>query len=216
MVSDPLDKLIVAQDPNREETSRQEVKQPDAFLWDEFRGGSEKAFSLMYEEHAKILLAYGKKLARSPRLVEDCLHDLFIELWDRKQHLSATDSIRLYLLKAFKHKLLRAMAKQDKLSFTSNAEDEQLGFVFSCEWELIHHQSLAEQEARLKTSVAGLSENQREIIFLRFYSGLSYEQIGEVMGIHYQSVKNLMFRAMQTLRKQLIFLFLSISFSALI
>jgi RNA polymerase sigma factor (sigma-70 family) len=173
-------------------------------LWAEFRSGSEAAFARIYRQHARVLLTYGKKIVSQHKLAEDCLHDLFIELWERRQHLGATDSIRLYLLKALKNKLLRASARQNRLSLAgAPGDDYHFSFSFSFESELISNQLSAEQEERLKASVAGLSQNQREIIFLRFYSDLSYDQIAEVMGINYQSVKNLMFRAMRALREQM-------------
>ncbi len=173
-------------------------------MWEDFRAGSEAAFARIYREHARVLLTYGKKIAHTHRLAEDSLHDLFVELWERRQHLGTTDSIRLYLLKALKHKILRASARQNRLSLAGTpGEDYHFSFSFSFESELISSQLSAEQEERLKASVAGLSQNQREIIFLRFYSDLSYDQIAEVMDINYQSVKNLMFRAMRALREQM-------------
>ena len=200
MVSNPLHKPPVAP-PS---PAPQVPKEQDQVLWEEFRTGSEAAFSRIYRQHAKVLLTYGKKMVNQPRLVEDCLHDLFIELWERKQYLGATDSIRLYLLKALKNKLLRAAARQSRLHLEgAPGEDYHFNFSFSFESELINSQLSAEQEERLKASVASLSQNQREIIFHRFYSDLNYEQIAEVMNINYQSVKNLMFRAMRALRQQM-------------
>ena len=203
MVSNSLYNLLATQ-PAGAGTPLRAEKEQDMALWEDFRAGSEAAFSRIYREHAKVLLTYGKKMLNHHRLAEDCLHDLFIELWERKQHLGATDSIRLYLLKALKHKALRAATRHSRLSFEgAPGENYHFSFAFSFESELISSELSTEQEERLKASVAGLSENQREIIFLRFYSDLKYEQIAEVMNINYQSVKNLMFRAVRALREQM-------------
>ncbi len=176
----------------------------DAQLWDQFRGGEERAFARIYQDHAKVLFTYGMRLVRDGAMIEDCIHDLFIDLWDRKEHLSPTDSIRLYLLKSLKRKVIRAAAKKHKLVLQDGSEaGYAFPFELSHEALLIQQQLSAEQAERLKQGIAKLTSNQQEIIFLRFYAGLPYEEIGSLLAINYQSVKNLMFRAMKTLRQSL-------------
>ncbi len=83
------------------------------------------------------------------------------------------------------------------------ADDYGANVVYSHETVLILNQFTSEQEQRLKQGIEKLSENQREIIFLRFYANVSYDEISNLMDINYQSVKNLMFRSMKALRKEL-------------
>jgi RNA polymerase sigma factor (sigma-70 family) len=181
-------------------------------LWDSFRNGSDAAFACIYRQHAKVLFAYGIKIVRDRTLVEDCMHDLFLELWDRKGFLGHTDSIKLYLLKALKRKILRVLQTSNRFAATEElTETYNFTIEFSHEASLIAHQFTREQELKLKQAVDKLSKNQREIIFLRFYAGLSYEEIASLMGINYQSVKNLVFRSMKTLRSEF-----DISFTALL
>lgn len=177
----------------------------DFEIWNQFKNGSEAAFAQIYRQHAKMLYGYGMKLIRDTELVEDCIHDLFIELWDRKAHLGCTDSIKLYLLKGLKRKVLRVLSNNRKNAGNSLSisADYETNVVFSHETILILNQFTSEQEHRLKQGIEKLSENQREIIFLRFYANLSYEEISNLMDINYQSVKNLMFRSMKSLRKEL-------------
>lgn len=57
-----------------------------------------------------------------------------------------------------------------------------------------------------------LSPRQKEAIYLKFVSNLSYEEISKVMQMNYQSARNLVFRGLEKLRqsypKDLIFIFL--------
>ncbi len=48
-----------------------------------------------------------------------------------------------------------------------------------------------------------LSARQREIIYLRFYHNMSYEEISDVMQINYQVCRNLLSQAIKSLRKLL-------------
>ena len=172
-------------------------------VWSSFRNGSDAAFAYIYRQHVKVLFAYGIKIVRDRVIVEDCIHDLFIELWERKVFLSNTDSIKLYLLKSLKRKILKAIQNNNRLpGKVEITEEYNFTIEFSHETALVNQQFTLEQEARLKQAIDKLSKNQREIIFLKFYAGLSYEEIAILMAINYQSVKNLMFRSMKTLRTE--------------
>jgi RNA polymerase sigma factor (sigma-70 family) len=183
----------------------------DKEVWREFKNGNESAFAQIYSQHVKMLYGYGMKLVKDVDIVEDCIHDLFIELWGRKEHLGDTDSVKLYLLKALKRKMIRVVSRhRNNLNYTTSITDEyDLDIVFPHETLLIVNQLNDEQEERLKQGMSKLTESQREIIYLRFYANLSYEEISSLLLINYQSVKNLMFRSMKALRKEFISTFIS-------
>lgn len=59
--------------------------------------------------------------------------------------------------------------------------------------------------------LAALSNRQREIIYLRFYQNLDYEEISEVMNINYQASRNLLSHAIKVLRQLEVPIFLMIA-----
>lgn len=178
----------------------------DVQLWAEFRAGNEQAFSTIYSQHVKMLFNYGMKIFREQELVQDCIHDLFIELWDRRAYLNTTDSIKLYLFKSLKRKMIRVVSKHRKQIIENENQKEayDFDFVASHEYILIEEQLTTEQELKLLRGLEKLPQAQKEAIFLRFYAGMSYEEIAGLMSINYQSVNNTIFRAMKVLRKELL------------
>ena len=60
-----------------------------------------------------------------------------------------------------------------------------------------------EQKSRLYKALSQLTNRQKQVVKLRFFEGLSYEQIAVKLCMNYQSVNNLAFRAMLNLRKQM-------------
>src|SRR5688572_17426542 len=86
--------------------------QPDR-LWEAFRRGNRVAFGEIYSNYGAALLAYGSRITPDHKLVEDCLQDLFVELWKSKENLSSTTSIKFYLFKAIRHKIFRHQAHQN-------------------------------------------------------------------------------------------------------
>lgn len=55
----------------------------------------------------------------------------------------------------------------------------------------------------VKEALAALSESAREVIYLRFYDGLSYEQISAVLGISEQAINGRLRRAKKKLAEYL-------------
>jgi DNA-directed RNA polymerase specialized sigma24 family protein len=55
-----------------------------------------------------------------------------------------------------------------------------------------------------------LSSRQQEILYLKFHSEMDYDQIIEIMGLNYQSARNLVTRALEALRKSMISIFVLI------
>ena len=53
-------------------------------------------------------------------------------------------------------------------------------------------------------AIEQLSNRQKEIIYLKFYNGLSYEEISAVTQLKYQSVRNLFSVALKELRKKIL------------
>ena len=72
-----------------------------------------------------------------------------------------------------------------------------------------------ELRIRLKTALASLTDRQREAIFLKFYEGLSYEEVSAIMNISTKATYKIMARALGMLKENfglsgsVLFLFLS-------
>jgi RNA polymerase sigma-70 factor (ECF subfamily) len=48
-----------------------------------------------------------------------------------------------------------------------------------------------------------LSNRQKEIVYLKLYQQLSYEEVSEIMQINYQAARNLFYQAIKSLRELL-------------
>src|SRR5438105_8193570 len=79
----------------------------DLSLWLRFKNGDKEAFAALYQKHIISLLAYGHKLCNDEEILKDTLQELFIEIWNARQSLAITDSVKFYLFKALRYKLIR-------------------------------------------------------------------------------------------------------------
>src|SRR5438477_8459552 len=78
-------------------------------IWNDFRSGDPSAYSLIYRKYFFALYSYGKKFSSDKELIEDCIQDLFIKIWNNRDNLNDTTSIKYYLFISLKRKLVDAL-----------------------------------------------------------------------------------------------------------
>ncbi len=75
-------------------------KQNDKALWQSLRNGDSLALETIYKLHVKALQQYGVRFAVDESQITDCLHDLFVEIWQKREQLVENiENIRFYLIK---------------------------------------------------------------------------------------------------------------------
>lgn len=179
-----------------------DAKEQDMKLWTAFRNGNEKAFSTIFNEHAKALFCYGTKFVADKELVKDCIQDLFVKLYNNRQNLSQTNNIRLYLFRALKNRLL------DEI-YTCK---ETVSLSYQNDFPELKNSEEVEEEnwiqtlriRQLKKGIENLTPRQREAIYLRYTLEMPLDDISSLLEMNYQSVKNLLHRSIEKLRKEIV------------
>ena len=171
-------------------------------LWKNFKNGDMAAYALIYRRYFFMLYQYGKKICDDHELIKDSVQDLFIKLWNNRENLIETTSIKYYLLTSLKRKLLDALrSPQQRMEAKNEWLDNELFIVA----EDVEDDPMLEQKEKVLKALNRLSEHQQKLLRLKFYKNLSNKEIAEEMGITIQSVYNAVFKALKSLRKQLSF-----------
>lgn len=157
-----------------------------------------KLFSVYYP----VLLKYGSKFCPGQELLEDCIQDLFAEIWQSPSS-PEIQSVKAYLLKALKYKLYKKLRQRPPGSYVEGAANE-MAFEISHENFLIEQEDNEQRIRQVIDTLRQLQPRQREIIYLKIFQELSYEEVGEIMNINYQVTRNLMSQAIKALRKLLL------------
>jgi RNA polymerase sigma factor (sigma-70 family) len=173
-----------------------------ALLWNSFKTGDWDAYTRLYHAYYRVLNNYGHKFTKDINLIEDAVHDLFVTLWTNRDNLGNPLSVKNYLYKAIRNILLRKIKSASRI-FHLEEDSESIPFVVSFDHQLISN----EEEKRLQQTISGvlnkLPPRQQEIIFLRFYEGLSYEEAADIMGIHVSSAYKLLYKALENVQQSL-------------
>ncbi len=173
----------------------------DLELWQAFKSGDREAFSIIYKENIDDLLSYGYRITSDRQLIRDSIQDLFLNLWQTRMNLNDTDSIRFYLYRSLRNKIIGDIRKNNHTKIDSTNLFEDIIGALSIEDDLIESEQLSEQLLKLKRAIQQLPKRQQEIIQLRYYHDFSFEEIAEMMQINNQSVRNLLHRAISELRQ---------------
>ncbi len=170
-------------------------------LWKSMCWGEKKALDALFRLYYTPLIDYGIKIAGDEEQVKDAIQELFLKLWKTRNMLTTPQSVKAYLLVSLRRILLRgAEKKRNRYKRNKAYIDNDFSAVFSKE-DLIIKEKIEQQQGKLLIqAINQLSSRQKETLFLRYYHGLTSQEIAEVMGINHQSAKNNLCRALKNVR----------------
>lgn len=174
----------------------------DDLLWQRLKMGDELAFSALFERYYRSLISYGNSLIAYPERVQDCVQDVFVNIWLYRNSLSESVVVKAYLLSSVRKRIARLHERDTVFRQTASLESVEFSMDFSIEDQLIADEETAARVAQLNRLINALPARQKEALYLRYHQGLSIEQIGEMLDINHQSVSNLLHRCIQHLRRE--------------
>lgn len=168
--------------------------------WEKVLQGDARAYSHLHDALHPVLYRYALAMLADEGLAADVVQELFIRLWFKKESIGPLRNVKAFFMTALRRQTLNQLRSLRLLLVALPAGPD---IAFSQEDILI----AAEQEASLRQRIAGilnrLPRRQKEVIYLHYYEGLSYDEIAGIMGIHYQSVINHAHKAILQLRKEM-------------
>lgn len=182
----------------------------DKILWRQLREGNHSALESIYRTHFTHLINYGRKFSHDSATVEDAIQELFIELWNKRQSLGETDTIKPYLLVSLRRKIIKSVKQIQKTTNDNEPTDYHFDAVLAVDEDIIDKEILVEKKHKLAQAMKQLSQRQREVLYLKYQSNMDYEGISEAMDINYQSARNLVSKAIAALSKHIVTLIIII------
>lgn len=176
---------------------------PDENLWHRLKDGEEAAFSRLFERYYPTLLGYGKSFISDPNRVQDCIQDVFVDIWLYRKSLNEAVSVKAYLLSCVRKRIARFHTRDHIFRHTASLDLVEFSLSFTVEDRLIADEETASRIHQLNRQINALPPRQKEALFLRYHQGLNTEQIAEILNINYQSANNLLHRALVQLRRDL-------------
>lgn len=161
--------------------------------------GDERAFLELYDRHASRVHGLTLRILGDPMLAEEATQDTFLKLWSRaRQYLTERGPFLPWLLTIARRVALDRLRLEARRPALSDAADPDET------WRNLPDLDSSADEARWRTlyfAVQNLHPDQRSVIELAYYQGMSQSEIAEVLGLPLGTVKTRLRAAMQNLRE---------------
>lgn len=166
--------------------------------------GDEQAFTRLYDFYRDRIYGFAYRMTRDQTIAEDATHEAFLALIERPERY---DAERASLLT-----FLCAVARNQVFKYFRRCGYEYEEYAEEGDWYSLKDESEAdplsalldrEMTTKIGEAVALLPALQREVIILREFQELSYEEISAVTGADVNVVKARLYRARQSLARHL-------------
>jgi RNA polymerase sigma-70 factor (ECF subfamily) len=166
--------------------------------------GDVEAFGLLYQRNAGRIFRYIAYRVPTPAEAEDLTAQVFLNAWKAISRYKSQETPFLAWLYTIAHNQVinYTKSKSQNTSFTSI--DSAYELVDSSRYNSPDERAakLAEYE-ELMQAILNLPADQQQVIFLRYVEELAHAEIGQLMGKPEATVRGILFRAHEGLRKYL-------------
>jgi RNA polymerase sigma-70 factor, ECF subfamily len=167
----------------------------DAELVAAIARGDRAALATLYDRHSGVLLGLAMRIVRDRREAEDLLHDVFLEAWrSAKDFDPKRGRVRTWLAIRMRS---RALDLQKSARVSRNAGDAGLDLLVD------DSSNASPDHARVRAALADLGTEQRRVLELAYFEGLSCTEIAERISIPVGTVKSRIAAGLDRLRNGL-------------
>lgn len=174
----------------------------DNELWVELKAGDEKAFSKLFKRYYNYLVQYGNSFSPFSEKIQDCVQDVFTDIWVYRNSLSDTVVVKAYLLSSVRKRIVRLQERDRVFNKSKSVDAIAFLFDFSVEQQLISDELTEGKVKQLNKVLNVLPARQKEALYLRYHHSLGVDEIAAILNVNYQSANNLLHRALVNIRKE--------------
>lgn len=177
----------------------------DNNLWQGLKQGDKEMFLALYKKYYHTLLFIGVKEMKDAHLVKDIIQQLFLYLWEKRETIQDARDVKSYLVTSFLRKLTADWKKNKQAGmlnvvWSSYPEDPQP----NPEEKLIRKDEQSHLFQMLMDRINELPNRQKELITLKFYEGLTYEEIVQRTGLSHRTVYNKIHEGLKKLKLDIV------------
>ena len=187
-------------------------RESDQVLVERVQAGDKKAFDLLVSKYHQRVIRLISRLVRNPAEVEDIAQEAFIKAYRSIGQFRGDSAFYTWLYRiavnSAKNALMasnrRPIPMSDLMKSDENEEGEAWPVESAIDFQTPEALLASRQVAQtVDAAIESLAEYLRTAIMLREIEGLTYEEIAEAMNCPIGTVRSRIFRARETISKQL-------------
>jgi RNA polymerase sigma factor (sigma-70 family) len=159
---------------------------------------SHDAFFHLMTRYYNDLFRYGMRFTADAENTKDIVNQFFLDAWQKREKFLAAENIKAYLVVSFKRFLINHLRKSFPFKTVADYPEEPM--EHSYEDYIIRFQENEAMKNALQESIQLLPVRQKELLMLRFYENMSYEEIAKKNSLSIRTVYNKIHLALKKLR----------------
>jgi RNA polymerase sigma-70 factor (ECF subfamily) len=171
----------------------------DAALIEAVAGGDRSAMQVLYARHHVRTYRFLLRLTNDVSLAEELVSDVFLAVWRDAASFAGTSEPTTWMLAIARHKAFSALKRRHHERLTDEMADAIVDPADGADTMIERN----DRSAAIRTCLARLTPDHREVIDLVYYHDKSIEEVAEITGVPRSTVKTRMFYARKSLAKLL-------------
>jgi RNA polymerase sigma-70 factor, ECF subfamily len=187
-------RLLDAKNPVQSSYPRQLVLD-DCALLERVQQDDEQSLVLLYDRYSKLVYSVALRVLGNPASAEDVLQDVFMQIWLRSQHPKVAEgTLSGWLVVVARNRSIDVLRRR-------RPADSLDGLILASSYNLANHAEHNLMCEKARGRIAELPGEQRKLLEMAFFEGLSHSEIAKKTGKPLGTVKSSIRNALSTLRK---------------
>ncbi len=165
------------------------------------RLGDETAFRRLYDRYSRPIYGNIFRLVRDEFVADDLLQDVFVKIWEHREHIDPNQSFRAYLFTCSRH---FAFNFKRRLQLEIEVAIQMARGYVDSDDTVVDSLNAKETEVLLQEAIGELPAQRQRIFRLCKIDGLSYRQIAEQLGISEATVRDHIVKANKFIKDRLL------------
>ncbi len=171
----------------------------DTVLLRKIEQGDQEAFLTLYRRYANLVYSMALKVLRNPQWAEDVTQDVFMKLWQRSGlYDPGRGKFSTWLLSVTRFAAIDRLRYEGRRA-TASSDAHEGPYTEEAQAARIDH-ALWEQGQELRMLLEQLPPEQRQVIELAYFGGLTHKELAEQLGLPLGTVKSRLRLGLQKLR----------------
>jgi RNA polymerase sigma-70 factor (ECF subfamily) len=154
--------------------------------------GEMGAFEVIFDRHLAVAYSVAHRVCGRPAMAEDAVQEAFLSLWRaRSRYDPARGSVRAWVLSAVRNRALDALRRERAKAGKDVYDDKSADLVPAPERTELQAER-REQGQRISDALDSLPSEQRQVIELAYFGGLTHSEIARSLSLPAGTVKGRM------------------------
>jgi RNA polymerase sigma factor (sigma-70 family) len=169
-------------------------------LYRRIQNNDKQALEQLYDRYEKLLFSFSYRMTGQKELAEEVVQEVFIKIWTKKgTYNEKKGKFSSWLLTIARNTSIDMLRKRKETSYSFEERDSLISDDPSTE-DVVEWK---EEGTCIRKAISALGKEQREIVELFYFQGLSQQNIADSCQIPLGTVKGRIRLALQHIRKAL-------------